>query len=182
MAIPAFFAQLVNVSPRHSGSLSERNTYGKPRWARSCSNTRTSRPEVMLVSTSMCSASRLKSSTTLNVRKRRPFHNVWDMKSADHTRSGKLGTYSGTRSRLGRPFLAGLRRCRPIARYTRRYKYPADAKHSAASKTRIMPIRAPLVRLRTIPVGCFVTRQSSSAWWSCRANKADATGSVRPFS
>ncbi|PWF20607.1 hypothetical protein TP38_00140 [Xanthomonas citri pv. citri] len=54
--------------------------------------TRTSRCELIEVSTSMCSASRLKSSTTLKVRKRRPHASASLMKSTDQTVSGSLGT------------------------------------------------------------------------------------------
>lgn len=41
------------------------------------------------------------------------------VKSADHTVSGSRGTYSATRSRLGRRRRAGRHRFRRIARYTR---------------------------------------------------------------
>src|SRR5260370_4615793 len=44
---------------------------------------RTTRSAVRLKSTAIASASRLESCTTLNVRKRRPSHNVSLMKSAD---------------------------------------------------------------------------------------------------
>ncbi|MBB5885812.1 hypothetical protein GGR71_002891 [Xanthomonas sp. F1] len=54
------------------GPLSERTTCGRP-WSRLiCSNTRTRCCELIEVSTSMCSTSRLKSSTTLKVRNLRP--------------------------------------------------------------------------------------------------------------
>ena len=80
---------------------------------------RTSRLELIDVSTSMCSASRLKSSTTLKVLKRRPQASASLMKSTDQTVSGSRGTYSAARSRLGRRFLAARRRFSRIARYTR---------------------------------------------------------------
>jgi hypothetical protein len=80
---------------------------------------RTKRAEVSEVSASIRSASRLKSSTTLKVRKRRPQANASDMKSADQTVSGNRGTYSGTRSRLGKRRRAALRRFNRVALYTR---------------------------------------------------------------
>lgn len=59
-------------APRNSGPLSVRSTCGKPWLLLSCSKMRTKRAELIDVSTSMCSTSRLKSSTTLKVRNRRP--------------------------------------------------------------------------------------------------------------
>ena len=71
----------------------------------SCLKTLTRRGEVMEVSISMCKASRLKSSTTLNVRKRRPLASVSLMKSPDHTASGRSGTYRRHTQALGQsPF------------------------------------------------------------------------------
>ena len=102
IAMPLSFAHCANASPRNSGPLSVPRLRGNP-WSRlSCSKMRTSRNEVIDVSTSMCRASRLKSSTMLNVRMRRPHANASDMKSADHTVSGAEGTYSRARMRLGR--------------------------------------------------------------------------------
>jgi hypothetical protein len=53
------------------------------------------------VSISMRSASRLKSSSTLNVRKRRPFHRASAMKSIDQIAFGLAGTCSGALMRDG---------------------------------------------------------------------------------
>jgi hypothetical protein len=56
----------------------------------------------MLVLMSVRSASRLKSSITLNVRKRCPEHNASDMQSADRVSLGLNGTASGIFTRAGR--------------------------------------------------------------------------------
>src|SRR3546814_10116576 len=61
----------LKASPRNSGPLSVRRTCGRPWSDLSCSKMRIRRVDEIEVSTSMCSASRLKSSTTLKVRKRR---------------------------------------------------------------------------------------------------------------
>ena len=119
ISVPLALAHWIKASPRNSGPLSERSTCCNP-WSRLiCSKTRTSRAEVIDVSTSMCSASRLKSSTTLNVQKRRPQASASLMKSINHTVSGSRGTYSATRSRLGRRRRAVRRRLSFIALYTR---------------------------------------------------------------
>jgi hypothetical protein len=55
----------------------------------------------------------------VEVRKRRPQTKAPDMKSADHTVSGSCGTYSGTRSRLGRRRFADRRKFNRMALYTR---------------------------------------------------------------
>jgi hypothetical protein len=79
---------------------------------------RTSRAEVIEVSTSMGSASRLKSSTALKVRKRRPHTSASLMKSIYHTVSGSRSTYSASRPRLGSRRRATRRRLSFIAFYT----------------------------------------------------------------
>jgi len=69
--------------------------------------------------TSMCNASQLKTLPTLNVPNRRQQAKASDTKSADQTVSGNRGTYSGTRSRLGRRRFAARRRVSRMALYTR---------------------------------------------------------------
>src|SRR3546814_2145774 len=74
MAMPLSLAHCTKASPRNSGPLSVRRTCGRPWSDLSCSKMRIRRVDEIEVSTSMCSASRLKSSTTLKVRKRSEEH------------------------------------------------------------------------------------------------------------
>jgi hypothetical protein len=100
VAMPWFFARLTNSSTRNSGPLSTLSTVASPRSASRCSRMRTRRIEVVDASNLMWSASRLKSSTTLNSRNHRPQASPSLMKSVDQTSSGVRGTYGGTCSRL----------------------------------------------------------------------------------
>lgn len=77
------------------------------------------RTDMIEVSISIWTISRLKSSVTLKVRNERPQASASSMKSADHTLSGCSGTYNGTRSRLGTHRVAARRRLRFMAQYTR---------------------------------------------------------------
>lgn len=70
-------------------------------------------------STSMASASRLKSSMTLNVRKRRPSHNASDMKSIDQLPLMCSPATNRSGCRLGTRFLPRRRRLSCIKQYTR---------------------------------------------------------------
>src|SRR4051812_13771733 len=106
IAIPADLDHWTKASPRNSGPLSVRSNCGSPRWLRKRSKMRTKRSEVIEVSTSMCSASRLKSSTTLKRRKRLPQLSASLMKSADHRirvpRHVESNAFSLRESALGR--------------------------------------------------------------------------------
>ena len=68
----------------NSGPLSSRRRRGVPRVSISSSSARTTRADGRLVSISIRSDSRLKSSLTLKVRNCRPDHTASVMKSADH--------------------------------------------------------------------------------------------------
>src|SRR5918992_287602 len=75
----------------NSGPLSITNTSGRPvNWARS-SSTRVTRWPEMEVSTAMTGHSRLKSSTTVKARNRRPSLRLSWMKSRDHPLQGTSG-------------------------------------------------------------------------------------------
>ena len=77
-----------------SGPLSIGSMAGRPRISMSPVSARTIRRAGKLVSISMRNASRLKSWSTLNVRKRRPFHSASAMKSTDQTALGVAGATS----------------------------------------------------------------------------------------
>jgi len=122
MWIPRALAQFSSAALMYSGPLSQRMTCGLPRQAMICSSVRITRCEGSERSTSMPSASRLKSSITLSSRMLRPSCSWSCMKSIDQTSLMACGTLSGSGlSRTSR--LRGLMRrlsssCRYI-RYTR---------------------------------------------------------------
>ncbi|WCE05185.1 hypothetical protein [Pseudoxanthomonas sp. JBR18] len=75
--------ELRAVVPRGQAAWPSRSRLGTPRSSTSSSTARITRAEGRLVSISIRSDSRLKSSLTLKVRKRRPDHIASAMKSAD---------------------------------------------------------------------------------------------------
>lgn len=98
------FVSVQSATTVNSGPLSNRNLRGSRCHSAIRSSALVTLCEGRLVSTSIASASRLKSSTTLNVRNLRPSHNASLMKPADQHRLAASGT------KIGSGFLAGSRR------------------------------------------------------------------------
>lgn len=91
------FAHSASNRLTNSGPLSIRNRFGLPRISISSSSALTIRAAGRLVSISMRSASRLKSSSTLNMRKRRPLHKASVMRSTDQALFGMDGAHQTVR-------------------------------------------------------------------------------------
>ncbi|MNV76657.1 hypothetical protein D3C71_1700240 [compost metagenome] len=94
----------------YSGPLSQRITTGLPRHPITCSSARLTREAGKEKSTSMHSASRLKSSITLNNRTERPSLSWSCMKSIDQHRLGWSGTANGSGLARTSRFLGFIRR------------------------------------------------------------------------
>jgi len=92
-----------------SGPLSIRIFSGYPRFATILASTRTTRCAGIFRSISIARASRLKSSTTLKVQKRRPHVSASCIKSIDQVWLSASGVASGAGLRTGR-------RCLPLRR------------------------------------------------------------------